>query len=126
MKRYAAGKKPEWRPSYRHYLGYVTHVQLLEAIGRAKSTDKCAIVKALEGWKFDGLKWTPSEWRAWDHQHVQDVIVGQAKRDAGWKSEDDYFAILGHLPGAQAIPSPEEWKRMGGRELEPMSAVGCS
>jgi hypothetical protein len=57
---------------------------------------------------------------------VQDVIVGQAKRDAAWKSEDDYFAILGHLPGAQAIPSPEEWKRMGGRELEPMSAVGCS
>jgi branched-chain amino acid transport system substrate-binding protein len=126
MKRYASGKKPEWRPSYRHYLGYVTHVQLLEAIGRAKSTDKCAVIKALEGWKFDGLKWNPSEWRAWDHQHVHDVIVAKAKRDDTWKSEDDYFDILGHLAGAQAMPSQEEWKRMGGRELEPMAAIGCS
>lgn len=125
MKRYASAKKPEWRPSYRHYLGYVTHTQLLEAIGRAKSTNKCAVIKALEGWKFDGLKWTPSEWRAWDHQLVQDVIVARAKRDAAWKSEDDYFEILGHLPGAEAAPNLEEWKRMGGRELEPMSAVGC-
>jgi branched-chain amino acid transport system substrate-binding protein len=126
MKRYAAQKPPEWRPSYRHYLGYITHVQLLEAIERARTTDKCAVIKALEGHKFDGLKWTQSEWRAWDHQHIQDVIVARARRDAGWKSEDDYFEILAHIPGQEAAPSREEWKRMGGRELEPMSAIGCA
>lgn len=126
MKRYASSKKPEWRPSYRHYLGYITHSQLLDAIARAKSTNKCAIIKALEGHRFDGLKWNPSEWRAWDHQCVQDVIVGRAKRDASWKSEEDYFDILGHLSGAQAYPNEDMWKQMGGRPLEPMSAIGCA
>ena len=125
MKRYASSKKPEWRPSYRHYLGYVTHQQLLEAIARAKSTNKCAVIKALEGHKFDGLKWTQSQWRAWDHQNVQDVIVAKAKRDASWKSEDDYFEILGHLSGAEAYPDEAMWKQMGGRPLEPMSEIGC-
>lgn len=125
MKRYASAKKPEWRPSYRHYLGYITHSQLLEAIARAKSTSKCAVIKALEGHKFDGLKWTPSEWRAWDHQCVQDVIVAKASHGPSWKSEDDYFEILGHVSGADAAPNQEEWKRMGGRELEGMSSIGC-
>jgi branched-chain amino acid transport system substrate-binding protein len=126
MKRYAASKKPEWRPSYRHYLGYITHSQLLEAIARAKSVEKCQVIAALEGFKFDGLKWASSEWRSWDHQCVQDVIVGKAKRDAAWKSEDDYFEILGHLSGAEAAPSKDMWKEMGGRELEAMSSVGCT
>jgi branched-chain amino acid transport system substrate-binding protein len=126
MKRYASSKKPEWRPSYRHYLGYVTHAELLDAVARAKSTDKCAIIAALEGHKFDGLKWTPSEWRAWDHQCVQDVIVARAKRDASWKSEDDYFEILGHLSGAEAYPDADMWKQMGGRPLEAMPAIGCT
>ena len=125
MKRFAASKKPEWRPSYRHYVGYVTHTQLLSAIERAKSTNKCAVIAALEGHKFDGLKWNPSEWRAWDHQCVQDVIVARAKRDGTWKSEDDYFEILGHLSGADAYPDQEMWKQMGGRPLEAMTAVAC-
>ena len=125
MKRYAAKKPAEWRPSYRHYLGYITHSQLLDAIGRAKSTNKCAVIPALEGWKFDGLKWNPSEWRAWDHQNVQDVIVGKAQRTAQWKSEADYFEILGHLSGAEAYPNKDEWQRIGGRPLEPMAAIGC-
>ena len=77
------------------------------------------------GHKFDGLKWTQSQWRAWDHQNVQDVIVAKAKRDASWKSEDDYFEILGHLSGAEAYPDEAMWKQMGGRPLEPMSEIGC-
>ena len=74
---------------------------------------------------FYGLKWNPSEWRAWDHQCVQDVIVAQARRGPNWKSEDDYFEIISHIPGSEAAPNKEEWKRMGGRELEPTSAIGC-
>jgi branched-chain amino acid transport system substrate-binding protein len=33
--------------------------------------------KALEGHEFDGLKESKSKFQAWDHQHVQDVLVGQ-------------------------------------------------
>jgi len=112
-----------WRPSYRHYLGYITHVQLFEAIKRTGTTDTIPVIKALEGHKFDGLKWNPSYWRAFDHQNIQDVIVGLAKRDANWKSEDDYFEILGHLKGDEAAPSSEEWKAAGGRELEPYDSL---
>lgn len=125
MARYAREKYPEWRPSYRHYLGYITHVQLFEAIERAGTIDKCKVIPALEGHKFDGLKVNPSYWRAFDHQNIQDVLVGKAKRDANWRSEDDYFEILDILPGDEVAPSYDEWKAAGGRELEPMSAIGC-
>jgi hypothetical protein len=50
---------------------------------------------------------------------VQDVLVGLAKRDENWKSEDDYFQILGHMKGEEAFPTYEEWKANGGHELEP-------
>ncbi|HXX74182.1 MAG TPA: hypothetical protein VEI50_03565 [Nitrospiraceae bacterium] len=41
-------------------------------------TDTQAVIKALEGHEFDGLKEGKSVFRAWDHQHVQDVLVGEA------------------------------------------------
>ena len=113
----------EWRPSYRHYIGYITHVQLFEAIKRAGTIDTVSVIKALEGHKFDGLKWTQSQWRAFDHQNVQDVIMSIAKRDSNWKSEDDYFEIIDHFPGDFCAPSYEEWKAMGGRDLEPYDSL---
>ena len=48
------------------------------AIQRAGTTETAALIKALEGHQFDGLKMGPSSFRAWDHQHVQDVLVGEA------------------------------------------------
>jgi branched-chain amino acid transport system substrate-binding protein len=65
-------------PTSRCYLGYAATTQVLEAIERAGSTDADALIKALEGHKFDGLKEGPSFFRASDHQHVQDVLVGEA------------------------------------------------
>ena len=52
--------------------------QILEAIQRAGTTDTAALIKALEGHEFDGLKEGKSAFRASDHQHVQDVLVGEA------------------------------------------------
>jgi len=117
MKAYQASA--EWRPSYRHYMGYISHTQLFEAITRAGTTDIIPVTKAFEGHKFESLKWNPSYWRAFDHQNVQDVIIGLAKRDENWKSEDDYFQILGHMKGEETFPTLEEWKAAGGKELEP-------
>ncbi|HVG02271.1 MAG TPA: ABC transporter substrate-binding protein [Nitrospira sp.] len=65
-------------PTSRCYLGYAAMTQILEAIKRAGSTDADALIKALEGHEFDGLKEGPSYFRASDHQHVQDVLVGEA------------------------------------------------
>jgi len=65
-------------PTSRCYLGYAAMTQILEAIQRAGSTDTAALIKALEGHEFDGLKEGKSVFRAADHQHVQDVLVGEA------------------------------------------------
>jgi branched-chain amino acid transport system substrate-binding protein len=65
-------------PTSRCYLGYAAMTQILEAIQRAGSTDTQALIKALEGHEFDGLKEGKSVFRASDHQHVQDVLVGEA------------------------------------------------
>ncbi len=65
-------------PTSRCYLGYAAMTQILEAVQRAGTTDTAAVIKALEGHEFDGCKEGRSYFRAWDHQHVQDVLVGQA------------------------------------------------
>ena len=65
-------------PTSRCYLGYAAMTQILEAMQRAGSTDTAALIKALEGHEFDGLKEGKSVFRASDHQHVQDVLVGEA------------------------------------------------
>jgi branched-chain amino acid transport system substrate-binding protein len=65
-------------PTSRCYHGYAAMTQILEAIQRAGTTETQAVTKALEGHEFDGLKEGRSYFRAWDHQHIQDVLVGKA------------------------------------------------
>ncbi|MBM4124592.1 MAG: hypothetical protein FJ246_06530 [Nitrospira sp.] len=83
-------------PTSRCYLGYAAMTQILEAVQRAGTTDTAAVIKALEGYQFDGLKEGPSYFRAWDHQHVQDVLVGQAY---GKELGLGHYKILATVPG---------------------------
>ncbi len=114
---------PLFEATYRHYLGYITHTQLFDAIQRAGTTDIIPVVKALEGHKFDGLKWNPSYWRDFDHQDIQDVLVCQAQYPANFKTYADLFKILGHVKGDDCAPTLEEWKAEGGRALEPYDSL---
>ena len=86
-------------PTSRCYLGYAAMTQILEAIKRAGSTDTAALIKALEGHEFDGLKEGPSYFRASDHQHVQDVLVGEAY---GKELGLGHYKILATLRGDSA------------------------
>jgi branched-chain amino acid transport system substrate-binding protein len=70
--------KYQHTPTSRCYLGYAAMTQILEAIERAGTTETSALIKALEGHEFDGLKEGKSYFRATDHQHVQDILVGEA------------------------------------------------
>ena len=65
-------------PTSRCYLGYAAMTQILEAMQRVGTAETAALIKTLEGHAFDGLKVGRSSFRAWDHQHVQDVLVGEA------------------------------------------------
>jgi branched-chain amino acid transport system substrate-binding protein len=70
--------------------------QILEAMQRAGSTDTAGLIKELEGHEFDGLKAGKSSFRAWDHQHVQDVLVGEA---FGKELGLGHYKILATVPG---------------------------
>ena len=83
-------------PTSRCYLGYTAMMQILEAVRRAGTTDTAAVIKALEGHEFDGLKEGRSYFRAWDHQHVQDVLVGLAY---GKELGLGHYQILATVPG---------------------------
>ncbi|HEY6972874.1 MAG TPA: ABC transporter substrate-binding protein [Nitrospiraceae bacterium] len=83
-------------PTSRCYLGYAAMTQILEAVQRAGTTDTRAVIKALEGHEFDGLKEGKSVFRAWDHQHVQDVLVGEA---FGKELGLGHYKILATVPG---------------------------
>ena len=83
-------------PTSRCYLGYVAMTQVLEAIQRAGSTNTAGLINALEGHEFDGLKEGKSVFRTSDHQHVQDVLVGEA---FGKELGLGHYKILATVPG---------------------------
>lgn len=65
-------------PTSRCYLGYAALTETINAIQRAKTTDVSALIRTLEGYRFDGLKEGQSFFRSWDHQHIQDILVGKS------------------------------------------------
>jgi branched-chain amino acid transport system substrate-binding protein len=83
-------------PTSRCYLGYAAMIQILEAVRRAGTTETGAVIKALEGHEFDGCKEGRSFFRAWDHQHVQDILVGQAY---GKELGLGHYQIMATVPG---------------------------
>jgi len=70
--------------------------QILEAVQRAGTTDTSTVSKALEGYEFDGLKEGRSYFRASNHQHVQDVLVGKA---FGKELGLGHYQLLATVPG---------------------------
>ncbi len=83
-------------PTSRCYHGYAAMTQILEAVRRAGTTETPAVIKALEGHEFDGLKEGRSYFRARDHQHVQDVLVGKAY---GKELGLGHYQLLATVPG---------------------------
>jgi branched-chain amino acid transport system substrate-binding protein len=92
-------------PTSRCYLGYAAMTQVLEAIQRAGTTEASALIKALEGHEFDGLKEGRSRFRASDHQHVQDVLVGEA---FGKELGLGHYKLLATVPGLANIGAVEQ------------------
>jgi branched-chain amino acid transport system substrate-binding protein len=91
-------------PTSRCYLGYAAMTQILEAVQRAGTTDTQAVIKALEGHAFDGLKEGRSYFRASDHQHVQDVLVGKAY---GKELGLGHYQLLATVPGDAATSAQD-------------------
>ncbi len=81
------------------------------AVERAGTFDTPAVIKALEGHKYQLLK-DEQIWRAFDHQSVQTVYTVRCNpADVVLKDKYhlDYFTIIGSTPGKAAAISRSEW-----------------
>ncbi|WP_300654870.1 substrate-binding protein [Pseudomonas sp.] len=109
-------------PSSSAASAYSIVYQWADAARRAKSLDSEALIKALEGHRYQLLK-GPQEWRAFDHQNVQTVYAVKVKARAEVLKDplkQDYFEIVDRLDANQAAPSLAEWqaeRRAAGQPL---------
>lgn len=102
----------ELYPSSSAASAYSIVQQWADAAGRAGSLDSEALIRALEGHRYQLLK-DAQQWRAFDHQNVQTVYAVRVRaRDAIMQegSRQDYYEIVARMPGEQAAPTLAEWQ----------------
>ena len=90
---------------------YVIMQQYKQAVERAKTFETKAVIRALEGHSYTGLK-DEQQWRAWDHQSIQTVYAVKCKPAAEVKKskyQQDYFDIINVMKGEAAAVDRIEW-----------------
>lgn len=98
-------------PSTSGASAYVILYQYKEAVERANTFDTPAVIKALEGHKYTGLK-DEQYWRTWDHQSVQTVFAIRCKKAAEVKKDKhqlDYYEVINTMTGEAAAINQAEW-----------------
>ncbi|WP_430460654.1 ABC transporter substrate-binding protein [Thalassolituus sp. LLYu03] len=98
-------------PSNSAATGYDIVYQFADAARRAGTLDSEALIRALEGHRYQLLK-DEQSWRAFDHQNVQTVYLvrGRNRDDVMTeKSKAHFFDVIGALSGEQTVQSYEVW-----------------
>jgi ABC-type branched-subunit amino acid transport system substrate-binding protein len=98
-------------PSTSGASAYVIMYQYKEAVERAKSFETMAVIKALEGHKYTGLK-DEQYWRPWDHQSVQTVFAVKLKKAAEVKKDKhqlDFYDVINSMKGEEAAITQAGW-----------------
>jgi branched-chain amino acid transport system substrate-binding protein len=94
--------KTKIRPTFAHAANYSATMQYLEAIKRAGSDDADAVVKALEGYKFNDFFIHNGLIRPEDHWVMHDAFLAQVKSKAESKEAFDYSKIISTIPADKA------------------------
>jgi branched-chain amino acid transport system substrate-binding protein len=94
--------KTKIRPTFAHAGNYSATMQYLEAIRRAGTDDALAVVKALEGYKFNDMFIHNGTIRAEDHWVMHDAFLAQVKTKAESKEAFDYAKIVATIPAEKA------------------------
>jgi branched-chain amino acid transport system substrate-binding protein len=94
--------KTKIRPTFAHAANYSATTQYLEAIRRAGTDDADAVVKALEGYKFNDFFIHNGLIRPEDHWVMHDAFLAQVKSKAESKEAFDYSKILSTIPADKA------------------------
>jgi branched-chain amino acid transport system substrate-binding protein len=101
------------RPTFAHAGNYSATTQYLEAIRRAGTDDADAVVKALEGHKFEDFFIRNGTIRAEDHQVIHDAYLAEVKPSSEVKEPWDYSKILSTIPADKAFRPVSEARAAG-------------
>ncbi len=91
-------------PSQAAHTCYVQALLYANAVENAGTFHPCAVIEALEGFKFDGMGNGPTEYRAADHQCFKDVLV--VRGNANPTSQFDLLEVVQQVPRAQVEYDP--------------------
>ncbi|HHS82518.1 MAG TPA: ABC transporter substrate-binding protein [Devosia sp.] len=86
-------------PSMAAHTCYVQALLYADACQRVGTFYPPEVIKALEGWKFDGMGNGPTEYRAEDHQCFKDVLVVRGNQNPS--SQFDLLEVVQTVPRSQ-------------------------
>jgi branched-chain amino acid transport system substrate-binding protein len=98
------------RPTEAQAADYSATTQWLNAVRTAGTTDADAVVRALDGHKFDDFFAHGGEFRASDHAVVHDLYVVKVRAPAELPEPHAWFDVLATVPAATAFPLGTECK----------------
>jgi branched-chain amino acid transport system substrate-binding protein len=98
------------RPDAGQAADYSATLQWLNAVKTAGTTDADAVVRALDGHKFNDMFAHNAEFRASDHMVVHDLYIAKVKGSAELAEPHAWFDIVSTIPAATAFPDGAECK----------------
>jgi branched-chain amino acid transport system substrate-binding protein len=98
------------RPTEAQAADYSATTQWLNAVLTADTTDADAVVKALDGHKFNDVFAHDGEFRAGDHMVVHDLYVVKVKAPDKLPEPHAWYDVLATVPAAVAFPVGTECK----------------
>jgi branched-chain amino acid transport system substrate-binding protein len=113
------GKEYGQPPSQAAQTCYVQALLYANAVERAGTFNPDGVVKALEGFEFDGLGNGPTLYRAADHQCFKPVLVVKGKEKP--KDKFDLLEVVKEVPAKEVTYEPAIF----GGELGPVNAKAC-
>ena len=98
------------RPDAAQAADYSATLQWLNAVKTAGTTEADAVIRVLDGHKFDDMFAHGGEFRASDHMVVHDLYIAKVKNSAQLMEPHAWFEILSTIPAATAFPAGTECK----------------
>lgn len=94
-------------PSNLCVMTYGGVIEIVEGILRAGTKDPEAVIKGMEGHKFDNFR-GPEYWRKCDHQAIHNYFIVKGKSPKAVKGEWDFAEVVGQHGGEKAFKSCKE------------------
>jgi branched-chain amino acid transport system substrate-binding protein len=101
------------RPDAAQAADYSATLQWLNAVKTAGTTEADAVIRALDGHKFDDMFAHGGEFRASDHMVIHDLYIAKVKSPAQLNEPHAWYEILATIPANTAFPAGTDCKMPG-------------